>query len=291
MGPHTIYLHLLAAAAAFAACEQGRLRGPGDAGLSGDPTVAARYSGGAISRADVEREARKLPPGLKEQFLSPAGQSELARSMVDKRLLVEEARRRGIANRPELKAQVRDLEERLAVQELLAEEQRRAPPPNDTELRAWYEAHRSDFTDGARARVGRVMIRAATLQQRAAARARAEKIAGRLRAGTALAAIAGEGDGPERVKAGELGWMKDGDSTEARAALRLQKPGDVVVVESPEGVAAVVLLERQEPRTPPFEEVKAAVAAKMEPSRQRQQFEALLARLRAGAGVEVVASH
>ncbi len=284
-------LYLLAGALALTACEGGKLRDDPDAGLARDPSLAARYSGGVISHREVEREAKRLPPGLKEQFLSPAGQRELVRTMIDKRLLVDEANRRGITRRPELRDQVRELEERLAVQELLAEEERRAPAATEEELRAYYEAHRAELSEAARARVGRVLIRAASPAQRVVAKARVEKIVARIRSGTPLAAVAAEGDGPERVKAGELGWLHAGDGPEASASLQLRKPGDVTMVESPEGWSAIVLLERQEARTPPFEEVKAAVAAKMEPSRQRQQFEALLSRLRAAAGVEVFASH
>ncbi len=253
-----------------------------------DAGVAATYSGGTISQADLEREARKLPPGLKEQFLSPAGQRELARSLVDKRLLVDEAKRRGLSDRPDIKRQLVELEERLTVQALLAEEERAAAPPSEAELKAYYEQHRDEFAEPARVRVGRVLIRGDAMQR--ALRERAERAAARLRNGEALTRVALAGDGPEKHKGGELGWVAQNETPESRAALALRKSGEVAVVQILEGWSVLVLLERQEGRIPPFEEIRPVVAGKLEPSRQRQIFERLLGRLRTGADVQVAVS-
>ena len=59
------------------------------------------------------RESARLPPALREQFETPAGRREFTRSMIDKRLLVLEARRRKLTEDPELRRQVQELEERL----------------------------------------------------------------------------------------------------------------------------------------------------------------------------------
>jgi len=52
-------------------------------------------SGGQVTRDDVLREANRLPPALRDQFdRGPAGRAELARSIADKRLLVQDIARR-----------------------------------------------------------------------------------------------------------------------------------------------------------------------------------------------------
>ncbi|MFP2926555.1 hypothetical protein ACLESO_15300, partial [Pyxidicoccus sp. 3LG] len=119
--------------------------------------MVARYKGGAVTREELLRESRKLPPALREQFESPVGQKEFARSLVDKRLLVEEARRRGLAKQEDIARQVKELEERLLVQALLAEEERAAGAATEAELRAWYDAHRSELRQPERVHLARVL--------------------------------------------------------------------------------------------------------------------------------------
>jgi peptidyl-prolyl cis-trans isomerase C len=98
-----------------------------------------------VSRDELRRETERLPQSLREQFDSPAGRRELLASIVDKRLLVQEARRREFQDDPEIHRQVRELEERLIVQKLLGEDERAAGPATGPELRSYYEAHKSEL--------------------------------------------------------------------------------------------------------------------------------------------------
>ncbi|NNB93405.1 peptidyl-prolyl cis-trans isomerase [Corallococcus exiguus] len=254
----------------------------------------ARFDGGVVTREEMDREARRLPPALREQFVSEAGQREFAWSLVDKRLLVEEARRRGLSSREDIARQVRELEERLVVQELLAEETKAAGTPGEQELRAWYEANRDVFAQPERLHLGRVLARfenPGNAADRARARGRAEQFARRLQAKEPLSQVQSSGDGPERARNGDLGLFARGELPDRRmeeAAFALQTPGQVSpVVETAEGFAVLQLLERRPARTPPFEEVRAEVEGRVAPVRQRKVFDALRARLRSGSDVQV----
>jgi parvulin-like peptidyl-prolyl isomerase len=256
--------------------------------------LVARFDGGVVTREELEREARRLPPVLREQFSSEAGQREFAWSLVDKRLLVAEAKRQGLASREDISQQVRELEERLVVQALLEKESRAAGTPSEQELRAWYESHREDFAQPERIHLGRVLARfeqPGNAADRARARGRAEQFARRLQAKEPLAQVQSSGDGPERARGGDLGLFARGELQDRRleeAAFALQSPGQVSpVVETPEGFAVVQLLERRPARTPPFEEVRAEVEGRMAPVRQRKMFDALRERLRSGSDVQV----
>lgn len=261
-------------------------------------TVVGRFAGSEIVTAEeVSRESARLPPALREQFETPAGRREFTRSMIDKRLLVLEARRRKLTEDPELRRQVQELEERLAVQALLAQEETAAGSPSEQELRAWFESHRAEFTRPEQVRVGRVLVSVgskASEAERSRAQRKVEALAARLRRGEALAQVAKEGDGPERTKAGELGLVIRGGGFEPaleQAAFALPRPGAVSpVVTLREGFAVLVLLERKPARQPAFEEVRAEVEGRLAPARKRQVFDALLERLRQGAGVELVES-
>lgn len=259
----------------------------------GPEGVVARFKGGAITRDELRREAQRLPPALREQFESEAGQEEFARSLVDKRLLVEEARRRPLAQREDIARQVRELEERLLVQALLAEEEQALGPATEAELRGWYDGHKAELAQPERVHLGRVLARApgGTAAERTRARARAEEAARRLRAGEPLSRVQASGDGPERARAGDWGLFARGDLKEARveeAAFALRTPGQVSpVVETADGFVVLQLIERREARVPPFEEVRTEVEGRLAPVRQRKVFDGLRARLRDAADVHV----
>ncbi|MBU8896456.1 peptidylprolyl isomerase [Corallococcus sp. M34] len=261
---------------------------------SSSVAVAARFKGGVITREEFQREALRLPPALRTQFENPAGRREFAQSLVDKRLLVDEAKRRGIGQREDIARQVRELEERLVVQALLADEERTAPAPTETELRSAYSANRQDYAQPERVHVGRVLAavpEGSSAAERAKARARAEGFVRRFKAGETLARIQSSGDGPERALGGDLGLFARGELKDRRledAAFALRDVSQVSpVVETAEGFAVLQLIERREGRIPPFEEVRGEVEGRLAPVRQRKVFDSLRARLRDAADVHI----
>lgn len=247
-----------------------------------DPNAVGVFRGGVITRAQLDHEVAQLPPELRRQTLAGAGREELVRAMIDKRLLVAEARSRGIAERPEVKRQVIEFEERLILRTLLDEEEQASPSPTEAELRAWYQAHPDEVTEPERARLARILLKEGPVKQRAAS------LLARLRAGEPATRLAELGDGPERVRGGDIGWVAaTDDGVEAVAARSLKAVGDLVEVQTSQGLAILVLMERKERRLPPFEEVRPTLAGRMRPARQRHVFDSLLSRLRKNADVRV----
>ncbi|WNG16931.1 peptidylprolyl isomerase [Cystobacter fuscus] len=282
----------LSFALAWAACDEGHAVAEPEAQATGP--IVARFTGGVISLEEMRREAQRLPPSLREQFESEAGQREFVLAMVDKRLMAREARRRGLAERPDIVRQVRELEERLVIQELLAEEERAAGAPSEAELRAYHEANKASFQRPERVHVARVLAAVAPgagAAEKARARSRAEEFARRLRSGEPMSRVYSAGDGPERALQGDLGWWTRGERGDKRleeAAFALSSPGQLSpVVETAEGFAVVQLLEREPGRTPSFEEVRSEVEGRLAPARQRKVFDGLRSRLRSASDVHV----
>ncbi|XXF81062.1 peptidylprolyl isomerase [Myxococcaceae bacterium GXIMD 01537] len=283
-------LWVIGVSLAFAACT----RAPAGEGAADGGAVVGRYDGGVITEADLRSEAGRLPATLRQQFESPAGQREFVRSLIDKRLLVQEARRRGLHEDAEVRRQVRELEERLAVQALLAAEERAAARPTDEQLQAYYQAHLQEFTQPERIRVVRVLAAlpaGSPPAERAQAKRRAEQFLQRLRKGEAPEKVGKDGDGPERTRGGELGWFARGDRRNPAldtAAFALAQPGAISgVVEESEGYSVLTLLERQASRVPPFDEVRSAVEGRQQPQLKRKVLDDLLSRLRKSGGVSV----
>jgi peptidyl-prolyl cis-trans isomerase C len=190
-----------------------------------------------------------------------------------------------------------ELEERLAVQALLAEEERKVGPPTEVELRAWYDAHRPELVQPERVRVVRVLAvvaAGATEKDRTSARRRAEELAARLRRGEDTAKVAAAADGAERFRGGDLGFLvrgRGGNSALEQAAFALSRPGEVSpVFADKEGYAAVRLVERQAQRDPSFEEARGEVANRLSPQRKRRVFDQLIERLRKDADVRLDAA-
>ncbi len=258
--------------------------------------VVARFKGGAVTREELLRESQRLPPNLRARFEQGTGREEFIRSMVDKRLLALEAERRGLTRDPEIRRQVRELEERLTIQAMLAQEEKAAGAPTDAEVQAHYQANLERFAQPERLRLARILLSVPQGSPRAAwteARQRAEALRRRIVAGEPVAKVAAAGDGPERTRGGELGLLTRGELGGAaleKAAWALTRQGEATpVIEDSAGAVILVLLERQAPRVPPFEEVRGAVLGQMAPMTQRRVFEQVLARLRAEAAIEVSA--
>jgi peptidyl-prolyl cis-trans isomerase C len=235
-----------------------------------------------------------MAPALRQQFETPAGRRDLVGAMVDKRLLAAEARRREIDADPEIRRQVEELQERLTIQALLAAEERRVGPPAEADQRAWFSEHRAEFAQAERVRVVRILAAVpagAGERERTAARQRAQRFADRLRGGEDVARVAGEGDGPERFRGGDHGFVARGrgDRGLEDASFALAKPGELSpVFACSDGYAVVRMVERQPAREARFEEVRAEVENRMMPQHKRKIFDELIGRLRQAADVKLV---
>lgn len=274
------------------ACTRPEDPAEGMGGGGGTAQILARFDGGVVTAEELVRESQRLPPVLREQFNTAAGRREFLQSLVDKRLLVQEARRLGLHETPEVRRQVQELEERLTVQALLAEEERVAGEASEAEARAYFEARKGEFAEPERVRLVRVLAALAPgAGESARARQRAEGWAARLWRGETVEKVAAEGDGPERTQRGELGLFARGELPSRgleEAAFALRRTGEVSpVLSGPEGAAVLVLLERRPARIPSFEEVRASVGGRLAPGRKRKVFDELLSRLRSASGVDV----
>jgi peptidyl-prolyl cis-trans isomerase C len=262
----------------------------------GDPNhqVVGRYAKGIISNDDLQHELQRMPPALRQEFDGPNGRREMVSAMIDKRLLADEAERRGFRDDPDVKRQVREMEERLTIQRLLAEEERAAGSPTDAELRGWYEAHKADLAQPERIRVSRILVSVpagAGAAERDRARARAQKLASQVRKQPEFSKVAIQGDGPEKAHGGDLGLLVSGafaDKRFEKAAFSLAKPGALSsVVECDEGFAVLMLTDRRPPRIPSFEEARSELENRLAPQRKRKVFDELIGKLRRTGQVRV----
>lgn len=256
--------------------------------------VAGRYTGGAVTREEVFQEASRLAPPLRARFETETGRRELALSLIDRRLLANEARKEGLADALDLRRQVRSLEERLLIEALLAKREKLAGVPTEAETQAWYDAHATELRQPESVRVQRLLAAVAPGAdegERKKAQGRARKWREDLQHGAPFAALVRGSDGPEKANGGDLGAVARGDRGDRQfdeAAFGLDKVGAVSgVVETKEGYAVLSLVERHAAKTPALAEVRGEVESRMLPARKRKVFDDLVRALREKSDVQV----
>jgi parvulin-like peptidyl-prolyl isomerase len=253
----------------------------------------------SVSRVELREAEKRLPPVLREKAVTPAGERSLERALEDRALLFQEARRRHINDTPAIQEQLHDLELRLSVQKLLEDEEQRQGTASDADARAYFESHRAEFGEPDRIHLGRILVSVlpgASDSDRKKARTRADSYLARLHRGEVFGTVALEGDGPERARKGDAGWVTRpelSDSALAQAAFGLAKIGSTSgVVSTRDGLVIVSLIEHRAAHQPSFEEERSRVLNRLDPVRKRAAYDALLARLRRGdseAGADRVA--
>ena len=113
----------------------------------GTPVVT--FEGGAITLEQLQGYIAQMNPASRTRLETVEQRREYAEGLARFELFVAEARRRGLENDPE----VQEAMKRALVQQLLFKEfDEKAPPSTPEEISAFYESHKAEFVQPARAR-------------------------------------------------------------------------------------------------------------------------------------------
>jgi len=211
--------------------------------------------------------------------------------MVTRAAHVQSARREGRDKDPEIAAQIKRM--MIArLRETKLQPQMQSLSVSDEELKAYYDAHReTKFTGTERVRVAvlwfdtqgqeplveRFRPRLQAVREQVVADAAAFPVAG----GFGELAIANSEHRASRYKGGDLGWLSEGDASFAGAdgwggavresAKSLSAPGDVSeLVERPEGLFLVRLIERRPAEVTDFANVKEQIEKELLADRRKE---------------------
>ena len=292
----TLHGAMLAATLLSACSKEGAGSKPASAAPPVD--VVAQVGPTAITVAEVERRLAQQPDYVRVRYATPERRAEFLDQLVKTELLVQEARRQGLEQEPE----VREVLERVLVQKLL-QKQLEASPVGEGQARAFYDANLTDYVRPERLRLAQVIFASSrTDSRRAAVKAEAQKELAALLAakddvrGPAFAALvrkrsndeatrATEGDLGPRTKE-ELAQLQGGSVAEV--AFALSKPGDLTqLVESDKGFHILRLLGRQPGETTTFEAARARIENRLQAEGRGKTLEGLVGKLKASTKVEV----
>ena len=233
---------------------------------AGSGKVVARLNGDPITIDDL----RGGFPGALLVDPGPALENAVAR-----RLVAQEARRRGLDATEDVRAQIEALRREAAAREdallsgalpaALAQQQ----SISEEELRAHYERTKDRYTQP------RLRLRRVAFPSAEEARAEDDRLGPDGRLDPAASEEIGPASREQLMRMQLFGLM------------RLQQPGQRIVVEREGSFALIELVEQLPPAPPPFEEVRERLESELRSQKAAEAFAKLSQELRAAARLEV----
>ena len=228
--------------------------------------------------------------------------------MIERKILVQEARRLGIkVSSEELNQAISEikkdysggefgetlglkgitldewkarLEEKLLAEKVVRSVSRSREKVDEKEARRYYEDHQSSFQIGQRVRVRQIVV---------ADGEEAIQILKRLKKGEGFEKVAKEKSlGPEKLQGGDLGYFSQGEKpSEFDCVFNMEVGAISEVIKSPYGYHIFKLEEKTEPRQIPFGEAKAGILQDLGQKRGEENYQKWLKGLKGKAKVKV----
>jgi peptidyl-prolyl cis-trans isomerase C len=254
----------------------------------------ATFNGGSLTVEEVNRQLSTLPPMVRMRLQGPAARKEYVEGLVRVELLAREAVHQGLQNDPEV---VETVKKALAQRMLQVTLEKNAQQPTDDEVKAWYDAHQTDYARPETIQIQDLFLSADAKDaaKRKTRSAEADKLRAKAKAlkpedepGFAALVKASSDDALTKQMGGDLRAMPLADLEArqgpdvAKAAKALQTPGEISpVVATDKGFHILRLKARNPAHTLPLEEVKATIRNRLFTDRRTKASDELLKKLKA----------
>ncbi|MFP6684572.1 MAG: peptidyl-prolyl cis-trans isomerase [Polyangiaceae bacterium] len=147
------------------ACDEAALDGASTVGSAAPGQLSARDASAVLARVgdkpitlgDFAAVLERMDQFQRLKYQTSQGRMKLLEKLIDAELLAQEARKRGLHKRPEVRARIRQI---LREAEL-AKVYRTLPPPGQfkpSEVAAYYEKHKQRFVEPERRRVSAIVL-------------------------------------------------------------------------------------------------------------------------------------
>lgn len=266
-------------------------------GTSNSP-VLAHIGTQTITAAELQARIDEQPTFLRARFQKLEARKQLLDEMVRFRVLAQAARAEGLDQDPRLK----ETYEKLLVQRLIEKKSAQHPKVTDTDLQAYYDAHKSEFVRPEKVRVSQIFLAAAASSPtRAKIEAEAKKLLAEIRAKEAgpvktefaAAAQRRSDDSRSRGMAGDLGLLTQQELSGvwgpevAAGAFGLKTLGETTLVSSPRGVHLLKLTARIPSLNRSFDSVKALLESRVALEQRAKSVDAFVSSTREKANVQI----
>jgi len=107
--------------------------------------VLVRIGRDAITRADVQKRIESFPEQFRSNYVTPEGRQQLVDRMIEERVWLSMAQKKGVADRPQVQQQLEQQRRDLLIRTYLNEVMAANTAPSDSEARVYYDAHLADY--------------------------------------------------------------------------------------------------------------------------------------------------
>jgi peptidyl-prolyl cis-trans isomerase C len=270
------FLMMAGCALVMAACG----KGGGDGAAQG--SVVLKVNDKAYTTADVERELgqelRRVPPEMQQYLASKDGQKQFLERLVRRELLLQEAEKKKMGDRPEVTDQVTALRRDLMVRVLLQEEIGAKIKVEDKDVQDYFTGHPEEFS-GDQIHVRHILVRTEEEGKEILERVKKEpfeEVAKQASLDTATAS-----------KGGDLDYLRREQMFPdfAKAAFVL-KPGEVSgLVRTPFGYHVIKMVDRKKGQPVTFEQAKEQLRRRLTDERQNQRYQEWMKGLESAAKI------
>lgn len=260
---------------------------PAPAGSGSGSAVVARLGPNTLSAADVQRLYKELPEADRAAVQKDRAASEKwLRGRLTSDALLREARGKGFADKPEVKARIADAMREVTaniVNSAYLESVSKVPAdyPSEAETRAAYDQAKDSFTLPAIYHVSQIFVKFGGTDKAAvaSARAKAKKLAKQAAEGDFAAVAKANSDDPASAeRGGDVGTVPltnlRPEIQEAVAKLKKDQISDPI--KSDKGFHVVKVIDVQPSRIATYDEVKQRLQAIMRQQRQQQNAQTYL---------------
>ena len=240
----------------------------------------ARINDRVITLEEFEQEMEQLPQAAKLQMISEEGRKKFLHDLINRELLLQEAKKKGLDKKKEILLNLEMLKKGLIINALGEELCAGKDEVSDDEVEAYYREHKEEFI------LEQVWVRhilVKTLQE-------AKEIKKRLYQGEDFITLAKQYSiwQPTKMKGGDLGYIKRGmvHKSFEQAAFALKRRGELSdIVKTEFGYNIILLEDKIGPRQRAFSEVQDEIRNRLRNKKREEILTAHLQALREGAQI------
>lgn len=240
-----------------------------------------------LSQSEFDKVIADMPPQLKTMLdEQPELKNEMLQKWADFSILAQEAERSGFGDKPTAKRKIKEIRERVMVQEMI-NSQMEQTQVSDEEIEKYYNSHKSAYPIAEQVKAQHILIHIKDFDDTAAVKAAEttlQEIQQKLQAGESFALLAGQysDDSMSKVNGGDLGFFTRGQMVPAFEKFAFSgKVGDISdIVTTKYGLHLIKITDRIEAGTSPLDAEKENIRIQLTDEKNRTKVETLLSELK-----------
>jgi len=233
-----------------------------------EQVIIAEVNGEPVYLAELKEIWDTMPENYRSQF--PGGFKDLLEQWIRQVLLVQEAKKLGLADDPNVQKKIENVTQQIMIQELVTREIINKTTVSDQDIEKEYSSNPTLYTEAEQVKARHIMVN--TQED-------ADAIQKELKEGKPFEQVAKEkSQSPDAQTGGEMGMIRKGDlDPEMEKVLFDLAPGNVSEsIKTDYGIHIFLVEEHLQPRLKDLAEVKEEIRSKLLPKAQQEAFEKMI---------------